>query len=117
MTLLLADSTRGALQAQARDDPAKWINVNPVEGAFVVNIGDMMERWSNGLWKSTLHRVVHRSEGYRVSVPFFLEPDIKAKIRPLPECIEKTGGRARWEEVEYGQHLVGKVSGNFYGNG
>ena len=66
LTLLLADDTKGALQVQARDGSG-WINADPVDGAFVVNIGDMMERWTNGLWKSTRHRVVHRGECFRVS--------------------------------------------------
>ncbi|MCJ1254227.1 hypothetical protein MMC24_002041 [Lignoscripta atroalba] len=112
LTLLLADGTTGALQVQARD--GSWINADPIEGAFVVNIGDMMERWTNGLWKSTLHRVVHRGQGYRVSVPFFFEPDFEARVRPLRECVDRTEGRERWKEVQYGEHLVGKVKGNFY---
>ena len=115
LTLLLADSTVGALQVQSRAHPEKWINADPVGGAFVVNIGDMMERWTNGLWKSTLHRVVHRGDGFRVSVPFFFEPDFQAVVRPLQECVKRTGGIERWGEVQYGQHLIGKVGGNFYG--
>lgn len=72
-TFLLADSTKGALQVLAKD--GSWINADPVDGAYVVNIGDMVEVWTNGLWKSTRHRVVHKGSGYRVSVPFFFEPD------------------------------------------
>ncbi|MCJ1406249.1 hypothetical protein MMC19_000314 [Ptychographa xylographoides] len=118
LTLLLADPTPGALQVQSRTDPSTWIAADPIEGAFVVNIGDMMERWTNGLWKSTRHRVVHRGEGFRVSVPFFFEPDFEAKVRPLSECVKRTGGRMVWEEsVGYGEHLLGKVGGNFYGSG
>lgn len=56
-----------------------WINADPVRGAYVVNIGDMMERWTNGLWKSTMHRVVHKGDTYRVSVPFFFEPNWDAR--------------------------------------
>ena len=113
LTLLLADETCGALQVQARDGQA-WIAADPVEGALVVNIGDMMERWTNSLWRSTRHRVVHRGEGYRVSVPFFVEPDFEARVRPLEECVARSGGVERWGEVVYGEHLVGKVGGNFY---
>ncbi|MCJ1430777.1 hypothetical protein MMC27_000127 [Xylographa pallens] len=113
LTLLLADETRGALQVQARDGQG-WIAADPVEGALVVNIGDMMERWTNGLWRSTRHRVVHRGEGYRVSVPFFVEPDFEARVRPLEECVARSGGVERLGEVVYGEHLVGKVGGNFY---
>ena len=78
VTLLLTDSTRGALQVRPQSQPNSWINADPIPGAFVVNIGDMMERWTNGMWKSTTHRVVHRSEGFRVSVPFFHEPNFDA---------------------------------------
>jgi len=144
LTLLLADGTKGALQvrpsntsaspqssttisaddadhdADADDtdkDDERWIDANPIPGALVVNIGDMMERWTNGLWKSTLHRVVHKGEGFRVSVPFFFEPDFKARVRPLGECVGVTGGAERYGEVGYGEHLVGKVGGNFYGGG
>ena len=78
VTLLLTDPTKDALQVRPRDDSNAWINVNPVPGAFVVNIGDMMERWTNGLWRSTPHRVIHRGDNFRVSVPFFYEPDFDA---------------------------------------
>ena len=77
VTLLLADNTRGALQV--RDKDGGWVNADPLEGAYVVNIGDMLERWTNGLWKSTRHRVVHGGGNYRVSVPFFFEPDWVAR--------------------------------------
>ncbi|MCJ1397439.1 hypothetical protein MMC11_000632 [Xylographa trunciseda] len=114
LTLLLADETRGALQVQARGKGERWIAADPVEGALVVNIGDMMERWTNGLWRSTRHRVVHRGDGYRVSVPFFVEPDFEARVSPLEECVARSGGMERWGEVVYGEHLLGKVGGNFY---
>lgn len=112
MTLLLADSTTGALQVQTKD--GRWINADPVPGAFVVNIGDMMERWTNGLRRSTNHRVIHRGENFRVSVPFFFEPDCHARVRPLRQCVERTGGEERFGEVVYGDHLIARVKGNFH---
>lgn len=115
LTLLLADETRGALQVQTQ--AGGWIDADPVPGAFVVNVGDMMERWTNGVWRSTRHRVVHRGEGYRVSVPFFFEPDWEARVRPLRECVAACGGVERCGEVRYGEFLVGKVRGNFGGGG
>ena len=99
---------------QSRSDPSEWIDADPIEGAFVVNIGDMMERWTGGKWKSTMHRVVHRGQKMRVSVPFFFEPDWDARVR----CLVEGGGggeNASGGEVAYGEHLIGKVSGNFYG--
>ncbi|KAF1956899.1 Clavaminate synthase-like protein [Byssothecium circinans] len=113
VTLLLADSTPGALQALHKDGKT-WINADPIPGHFVVNIGDMIERWTHGLWKSTRHRVIHRGEGYRVSVPFFYEPNFEAVVRPLGKCVERSGGGVKGREVVYGEHLMGKVVGNFY---
>lgn len=112
MTLLLADSTTGALQVQMKS--GEWINADPIPGAFVVNIGDMMERWTNGEWKSTLHRVIHKGSEYRVSVPFFFEPNFDARIKPLKSCVERTGGEPLYGEVMYGDHLIDKIKGNFY---
>ena len=79
VTLLLSDDTPNALQIQLKD--GTWLNADPVPGAFVVNIGDMIERWTNGLWKSTLHRVIHQTGNrYRISVPFFYEPNFYAEV-------------------------------------
>jgi isopenicillin N synthase-like dioxygenase len=113
VTLLLTDPTPGALQVLLKDGTT-WLNADPLPGAFVVNIGDMIERWTNGLWKSTKHRVIHRGERYRVSVPFFYEPNFDAVVSPLAKCVERSGGRAVHRGGRYGEHLLGKVSGNFY---
>ncbi|PSN73688.1 naringenin,2-oxoglutarate 3-dioxygenase [Corynespora cassiicola Philippines] len=113
VTLLLADPTPGALQVLLKDGKT-WLNADPIPGAFVVNIGDMIERWTNGLWKSTRHRVVHRGDGFRVSVPFFYEPNFEAVVKPLKKCVERTGGVPVHEGNTYGEHLLGKVFSNFY---
>jgi isopenicillin N synthase-like dioxygenase len=74
----------------------------------------MMEHWTNGLWKSTLHRVIHNGTNYRVSVPFFFEPNWDTVVAPLEKCVAETGGKRNFEGVKYGDHLVGKIKGNFY---
>ncbi|KAF2098373.1 Clavaminate synthase-like protein [Rhizodiscina lignyota] len=112
VTLLLADQTPNSLQVQAKS--GDWMSANPIPGAFIVNIGDMMERWTNGIWKSTNHRVIHRGENYRVSVPFFFEPNFDAVVRPLQKCVRETGGEAKYTEVVYGDFLTRKIAGNFY---
>ncbi|KAF2116211.1 hypothetical protein BDV96DRAFT_573567 [Lophiotrema nucula] len=113
VTLLLADPTPGALQVLLKDG-STWLNADPIPGAFVVNIGDMIERWTNGIWKSNRHRVIHRGNGYRVSVPFFYEPNFNAMVKPLGKCVERTGGVPVHEGNTYGEHLLGKVFNNFY---
>ncbi|MCJ1450024.1 hypothetical protein MMC28_000352 [Mycoblastus sanguinarius] len=106
VTLLLADQTKGALQAWlggGDGGEGGWVDVEPRDGALVVNVGDMMERWSQGKWKATRHRVVHRGQGFRVSVPFFFEPDWEARVP----------GKEGEGDVVYGRYLEGKVRGNF----
>ncbi|KAI9105321.1 hypothetical protein DFS34DRAFT_3974 [Phlyctochytrium arcticum] len=111
LTILNTDSTPNALQVKSKK--GEWIFANRIPGAFVINIGDMVNVWTNGLYTSTLHRVIHTSNSYRVSVPFFYEPRFDAKIEPLPSCVERTGGEKKYEGVVYGEHLMGKVVGNF----
>ena len=115
VTLLLADPTPGALQVLLKDGKT-WLNADPIPGAFVVNIGDMIERWTNGIWKSTKHRVIHRGEGYRVSVPLFFEPNFDAVVKPLEKCEERSGKEPMHQGSTYGEHLLGKVFGNFDSN-
>ncbi|EOA91875.1 hypothetical protein ACJQWK_03066 [Exserohilum turcicum] len=116
VTLLLTDPTPGSLQVQLKN--GSWLNADPLPGAFVVNIGDMIERWTNGLWKSTLHRVIHRGTRYRVSVPFFYEPAFEAVVRPLDKCVNmtvrSTGDKRIHAGSTYGEHLLTKVFSNFY---
>lgn len=90
------------------------MKADPIEGAFVINIGDMIERWTNGHWKSTLHRVIHKGSQYRVSAPVFFEPNFNALVKPLKSCVVRTGGKPLFDSVVYGDHLKSKIRGNFY---
>jgi isopenicillin N synthase-like dioxygenase len=117
VTLLLTDPTPGALQVQLKD--GTWLPADPIPGAFVVNIGDMIERWTNGIWKSTMHRVIHRGDGGengqgRISVPFFFEPNFDAMVKPLDKCVKESGRPRMHEGSTYGEHLLTKVFSNFY---
>jgi len=133
LTFLYADSTPSALQVwrgPAKDEKeGQWTNVNPIPGCIVVNIGEMWEIWTHGLYKSTLHRVIHRGKNFRVSIPFFFEPNFDALVRPLPaalrildaeasdaKCTESSAsaeGRRMHTPVIYGDFLLSKVSNNF----
>ncbi|GAA5937860.1 hypothetical protein JCM10213_001914 [Rhodosporidiobolus nylandii] len=128
-TLLHADSTPGALQVFLRDpagttveggERGTWINAEPIEGTMVVNVGEMVEIYSAGLYRATLHRVVHTAPRYRVSIPFFYEPSFDAVIKPLPTAIrlrEQLFGADSSpppKPQHYGRFLEAKVSNNFY---
>ncbi|KTS78400.1 hypothetical protein NS274_06735 [Pseudomonas oryzihabitans] len=61
----------------------RWIDVPPRGNDIVVNLGDMLMKWSNGLFISTPHQVLHRGESGRVSLPFFVYPNIDANFVPM----------------------------------
>jgi len=83
VTLLHQDQA-GGLQVQ--NVRGEWIDAPPIEGTYVVNIGDMMARWSNDRYKSTPHRVVSPLGVDRYSMPFFAEPHPDTEISCLPGC-------------------------------
>ncbi|XP_073100599.1 homoarginine-6-hydroxylase 2-ODD-233-like isoform X1 [Elaeis guineensis] len=111
LTLVNQDDDIHALEVRNRS--GEWICAVPIPGTFVCNIGDMLKIWSNGLYESTLHRVVNNSPKYRVSVAFFYEPNFDTCIMPVDFCKQKTGGIAKYEEAVYGEHLAQKVLTNF----
>lgn len=84
LTLLLQDPI-GGLQVFDRVTGG-WIEANPIAGSFVVNLGDLMERWTNKLYRSTPHRVVHRASVERVSAPFFFTGAANYPVACLPPC-------------------------------
>ncbi|EAN77310.1 iron/ascorbate oxidoreductase family protein, putative [Trypanosoma brucei brucei TREU927] len=86
ITILYQDST-GGLQVRNPDD--KLVDVPPIEGSFVVNIGDMMEMWTNGRYRSTKHCVVSRGKE-RYSIPFFCNPNPNALVKCLDNCYSDT---------------------------
>jgi len=124
-TILSQDDTPDALEVQGSD--GTWSKVNPVPGAFVVNLGDMLSVWTKGRFAATPHRVRQTRGTYRTSVAFFYEPNYDAIIRPLDTVEDpgeseamalahQTGSLHRIMEsggLVYGEHLYGKVSSNF----
>eukprot|EP00873_Tetraselmis_striata_P026460 jgi/Tetstr1/446724/TSEL_034212.t1 len=84
-----------------------WMDVPPqTGGVFVVNIGDMLHRWTNGRYKSTLHRVINAAGRERYSTAFFFEPNFHATVDCLPSCCQ--GEAAKFPAVKYGDHILGK---------
>ena len=82
-TILSQDSIGGL---QVRNFAGEWIEVPPIEGTFVINIGDLMARWTNDLYTSNLHRAKNVSGAARVSIPFFVTPHPDAFIECIDTC-------------------------------
>jgi isopenicillin N synthase-like dioxygenase len=94
-TVLLQDSSGGL---QARNSAGEWIDVPPKEGTFVVNVGNLLARWTNDLYTSTLHRALHVGENPRISGAFFVYPDDRAVVRCLDTC-QGPDNPSRYEAV------------------
>jgi isopenicillin N synthase-like dioxygenase len=105
---MLAQDDAGGLQVRGKD--GAWIDAPPVAGSFVVNIGDMMERWTNGVFTSTLHRVINVSGRERYSLPFFFDPDFDAPVVCLDSC---KGDGAKFAPTTAGQHLLDMINASF----
>lgn len=94
-TILWQDAV-GGLQVLNRQ--GQWINARPVEGTFVVNIADYLQRITNDRYQSTVHRAVNNSGKERVSMPFFFGFNLNESCGVLDSCVGEDGVR-RYEEV------------------
>lgn len=103
ITVLLQDSA-GGLQVQHVD--GSWISAPPIPGTFVVNIGDLFARWTNNLYRSTLHRVINKSGRDRYSVPFFLDGRSDHLVSCIPTC---AGERRLFPDTTVRGHLEDMV--------
>lgn len=102
ITILLLDGTPG-LQVWDINNH-RWLEAPPIPGTFVVNLGDMIARWTNDLYRSTLHRVVNTSGKERYSVPFFFSGDPNYEVRCLPNCCAE-GEEPKYPPTTVGAHL------------
>lgn len=109
ITLLLQDMN-GGLEVRRRD--GTWIAAVPIQGTLVVNVGDLLGRWSNDRFASTPHRVVNRSGRRRHSIPVFFDPNTDAVIDPRAMNLPP-GMAPRYEPVTAGGHIMGRNRKSF----
>jgi isopenicillin N synthase-like dioxygenase len=102
LTLLRQDSV-GGLQVWDQTADA-WIHADPLPGTYVVNLGDMIARWTNDRYRSTVHRVVNASGRERYSVPFFYTGNYAHKVECIPTCLGP-GEAAKYPPITVEDHM------------
>ena len=110
LTILRQDKHAG-LQIKSGSE---WIDAPPLPNAFVCNLGDMLDRMSGGLYRSTPHRVQNRGARGRLSFPFFFDPNMTAEVKPIFSAQLPLD---RWDGTNlqqlsgtYGEYLLQKIS-------
>ncbi|XP_047320992.1 protein SRG1-like [Impatiens glandulifera] len=102
ITLLLQDDDITGLQVRHMD---VWVPVEPLANALVVNIGDALEGWSNGVYKSVEHRAVTNSEKSRISVANFVIPDNEVDIGPVETMVNEKCKPKLYKNMKYIEYL------------
>ena len=105
ITILVQDN-QGGLEVRRKD--GTWLAAPPIEGTWVVNVADMLARWTNGRWQSTPHRVKNLSGGDRYSCPYFFDMSMDSIVEVLPTC-----GTAQHPAVRYGDYLMERLDKNY----
>lgn len=116
LTILKQDEV-GGLQVKTRNE---WIEAPFVPGTFICNIGDMLDRMTGGLYRSTPHRVLNRSRSGRFSFPFFFDPNFEVRVKAIdlshlstpadPAAERWDGANLHTFEGTYGDYILAKVS-------
>jgi isopenicillin N synthase-like dioxygenase len=108
ITLLATDGVPG-LEVLPRGGDG-WLAVEAPAGSLVVNLGDMLARWTNDRYVSTPHRVVATGAGERLSIPFFVNPDPGTEVACLPPCVD-AAHPCRYEPITAAAFLRGRIDG------
>ena len=108
LTVLLQDEVSG-LQVH-RD--GFWYDIPTVAGAMVINTGDMMQVWSNDIYKAAIHRVLAMESTQRYSIPFFFNPAADCRVSPLPSVVSKQNP-SHYHAIEWGSFRGKRSDGDF----
>lgn len=107
---LLVGATADGLQVMDHDDT--WIEVEGNHDHIIVDSGDMLQNLTNGLFKSTTHRVINppNATSDRYSMPMFVHPRGDVDLTPLPEFVAQTGGKALYPEISADEYLFQRLA-------
>ncbi|KAK3412440.1 hypothetical protein EUGRSUZ_I01191 [Eucalyptus grandis] len=109
LTILAQDDVEG-LQVKKKSD-GEWIVVKPIPDAFIINVGSIMQVWSNDIYESVEHRVMVNSKKERFSIPFFFNPSHYTMVQPLKELTDEHNP-PKYRAYKWGKFLVNRARSN-----
>jgi len=112
LTILAQDKVGGL---EVKNSAEEWISAPYIPGTFIINIGHMMQRWTNDYYKATPHRVKSQGNKDRDSFPFFFEPNFDTIVTPLKDYYSQENP-PRYEPFHFGKYLFEKYSTSYAGN-
>uniref|UniRef100_A0A0D3FLB6 Fe2OG dioxygenase domain-containing protein n=1 Tax=Oryza barthii TaxID=65489 RepID=A0A0D3FLB6_9ORYZ len=110
LTVLYQDDV-GGLDVRRRSD-GEWVRVRPVPHSFIINVGDIIQVWSNDRYESAEHRVAVNVEKERFSIPFFFNPAGHTMVEPLEEVVSDESP-ARYNPYNWGEFFSTRKNSNF----
>lgn len=108
LTVLMQDDV-GGLQVFS---DGYWHNIEPTPGAFVINMGDMMQVWSNDVYQAAVHRVLAMEQRDRYSIPFFFNPSANTQVSPLPTVVNDEHP-ARYRAISWSDFRGKRTDGDY----
>lgn len=110
ITLLMTDDV-GGLEVRKRGHEA-WIPAPPIPGAFIVNIGDCLMRWTSDVYVSTPHRVINATGRERYSLAYFLDPNPDAIVEAIESCVD-TRAAPKYQPVSGADYLTERLNATY----
>ncbi|KAJ7119825.1 2OG-Fe-II oxygenase [Mycena epipterygia] len=102
----------GIQALQVLNTSKEWIDAPATEGTLVINLGDELARWTNDVFKSTVHRAINRSGVRRYSIPLFFGTDYDVRLEPIPSCVSEERP-ARYEVITAGEYIKARLQATY----
>ncbi|MQM02620.1 hypothetical protein Taro_035390 [Colocasia esculenta] len=109
---VLAQDDVGGLDVRRKSD-GEWVRVKPIPDSYIINVGDIIQVWSNDKYESAEHRVSVNSERERFSIPFFFNPTLSTTVEPLEEVVDELINPPKYEAYNWGVFLKTRRNSNF----
>lgn len=98
---------------QVLNSAGEWVQAPPLPGCFIVNVGDLMARWTNDYFASTVHRAINRSGRERYSIPFFYGIDSQQVVEVLPTC-QSPERPAKYAPITAGDYIRSRFDATYF---